>query len=190
MKEQLTELWTKTKNATKFTCKWVIPSILVLTIVAAIILRAFFVSFVDKHELGYSYNKFTGNVKHFERTGYFLYLPWAMSIHSIDLRPMQLQITAHSFGATGSTIDMHNQRVLNAKLVRFNPNGLEQFIEWHGRNAGDNRRELAEILRCYAFDRNEGKDCPFLSIERQLTPEQTFEDLTPEKEETPEQDSK
>jgi hypothetical protein len=180
MKEMLTTIGTKIKNGTWFTIKWILPSTLVLVIIVAIILRAFFVSFVDKHELGYSYNKFTGNITQFDRTGYFLYLPWAMSIHSIDLRPMQLQITAHSFGNTGTTVDMVNQRVLNAKLVRFNPVGLETFIEWHGRDAGDSRRELAEILRCYAFDRNEGVDCPFLSVERQLTPDQTFEDLTPE----------
>lgn len=157
-------------EALKFTAKWVLPSALVLALIGLIVLRIFFLSFVDKHELGYSYNKVTGEIQKLDRTGYFLFPPWFYSVHSIDLRPMQLQIVANAFGHTGASIDVVNQRVLNAKLVRFNPDGLETFIQWHGRNAGDNRRELSEILRCYAFNMADGKDCPFLTVDRQLNP--------------------
>ncbi|MFA7218952.1 MAG: hypothetical protein WC119_00305 [Synergistaceae bacterium] len=167
------------KNALIFFVKFIVPGALILAIILALILRIFFLSFVDKHELGYCYNKITGEIVKFERTGYFLFPPWFYSVHSIDLRPMQLQITANSFGNT-SAMDMVNQRVLNAKLVSFNPDGLETFIEWHGRNAGDRRTELAEILRCYAFDREGGKNCPFLTIERELSPAQTPDKETDE----------
>jgi len=174
MKPIIKNVGSKIKNISIFFIKFIIPGTLILTIIAALILRIFFLSFVDKHELGYCFNKITGEITKFERTGYFLYPPWVYSVHSIDLRPMQLQITANSFGNT-TTIDTVNQRVLNAKLVKFNPDGLDTFIKWHGRNAGDSRKELAEILRCYAFDRSEGKDCPFLTIERELSPSQTPE---------------
>ena len=182
MKSSVASIFTGIKDVLWFTVKWIIPSILTLAIIAALILHIFFLSFVDKHELGFSYNKVTGEINKLDRTGYFLFPPWFYSVHSIDLRPMQLQITANSFGQTGPSINTVNQRVLNAKLVRFNPEGLDTFIQWHGRNAGDSRNELAEILRCYAFDRAEGADCPFLIIEKQLAPEQTFQKETPTKE--------
>lgn len=144
-----------------------IGSLIGLALVAFIIARLFFLSFVDNYELGFVYNKVTGTITKLERTGYFLYPPWFYSVHAIDLRPIQLQITANSDGGSMSGI---NQRVLNAKLVRFNPNGLTEFVEWHGRDAGDSRNALAEILRCYAFNRAEGQDCPFITIQNELEP--------------------
>jgi hypothetical protein len=174
--EKLASLRSRIKRGSKFTFKIILPSLLGLAIIATIILRVFFLSFVDKHEIGYSYNKVTGEINEFDRTGYFLFPPWFYSVHSIDMRPMQLQIVANSFGNASTSINTVNQRVLNAKLVRFNPEGLDKFIEWHGRDAGDSRKELAEILRCYAFNRAEGRDCPFITIERELNPAQTLEE--------------
>jgi hypothetical protein len=80
-------------------------------------------------------------------------------VHKLDLRPYQITISA-------------NQRVLNAKLVRFNPDGLAKFIEWHGRNAGDFTNNLLEILKCYAFDKANGEDCPFLTVIQEIEPNQ------------------
>ena len=67
--------------------------------------------------------------------------------------------------------------MLNAKLVRFDPKGLATFVEWHGRNAGDYTKNLLEILKCYAFDMAEGKDCPFLKVIQVIAPNQGAQEL-------------
>lgn len=134
-------------------------SVFFVCLFSFVIWYSFWVSFIDNYELGFTYNKFTGEIKVIERTGWVVRNPWAYGVHKIDLRPYQLSISA-------------NSRVLNAKLVRFNPDGLKTFIEWHGRDAGDDRHSLLEILKCYAFDRAEGKDCPFLTVLQELAPGQ------------------
>jgi len=121
---------------------------LAVIIVSLIIFRIGFVTFVESWELGYSFDKFEGKITVLPRTGYFVVLPWKTSIHSIDTRPMQVRIEA-------------NNRVLNAKLVRFRPEGLSQFLELHGR--GDYKRSTAssdggtksgldDILKSYAYE--------------------------------------
>lgn len=134
-------------------------SVFFVCLFSFVIWYSFWVSFIDNYELGFTYNKFTGEIKVIEHTGWVVRNPWAYGVHKIDLRPYQLSISA-------------NSRVLNAKLVRFNPDGLKTFIEWHGRDAGDDRQSLLEILKCYAFDRAEGKDCPFLTVLQELAPGQ------------------
>lgn len=108
-------------------------------------------TYVDNYELGYSFDKFNGTIDKFDRTGWFLRPWWQYEVNTVDLRPYQVSISA-------------NQRVLNAKLVRFNPEGLDTFLEWHGRGAGEEVAQLKDILMCYAFDSNHGKDCPFLKV--------------------------
>lgn len=109
------------------------------------------VTVVDKHEFAFVFDRVSGKIEKIDKDGWVIRTPIRYSVHRIDLRPQQITISA-------------NQRVLNAKLVQFNPEGLETFIEWHGRSAGDDRRDLMEILKCYAFDSEEGKDCPFLTV--------------------------
>lgn len=118
-----------------------------------------FVAFVDNYEYGFTYDKFTGKIEHIEHTGWVVRNPWHYSVHTVDIRPYQVSISA-------------NSRILNAKLVRFNPAGLETFVEWHGRAAGDETSGMLEILKCYAFDRDEGRDCPFLTVISVLAPNQ------------------
>ncbi len=117
----------------------------------AIILFLFSITSVDIHELGYSFDRYEGKIEKLEKQGWVLKPCWRYAVHTIDLRPQQIQISA-------------NQRVLNAKLVRFNPEGLDTFIEWHGRGAGDEPAAMGEILKCYAFNVNNGADCPFLVV--------------------------
>lgn len=140
------------------TFKW-FASIFAVCFVALLIWRAAWVTFVENYEYGFVYDKFTGQIEKVEHTGWIVRNPFAYGVHAIDMRPYQVSISA-------------NQRILNAKLVRFNPAGLETFIEWHGRDAGDNVQGLQEILKCYAFDRDEGRDCPFLTITSVLAPSQ------------------
>ncbi|MBI5153515.1 MAG: hypothetical protein HZA36_03605 [Parcubacteria group bacterium] len=128
-------------------------------LIAFLIWYHVWVSFIDNYELGFTYNRFSGKIEVLNHTGWVVRNPWEYGVHKIDLRPYQLSISA-------------NSRVLNAKLVRFNPAGLATFIEWHGRDAGDSVSELKEILKCYAFDRADGKDCPFLTVLQELAPGQ------------------
>ncbi len=120
---------------------------------------SFWVTLVDNYELGFSFDKMTGKIELIDHTGWVIRTPFRYSVHAIDMRPHQLMISA-------------NQRVLNAKLVRFNPKGLATFVEWHGRSAGDSSYDLQEILKCYAFDLADGKDCPFLEVIQEIAPNQ------------------
>jgi hypothetical protein len=110
-----------------------------------IMFRAIFVTFVDNYELGYEYDKVDGTITELPRTGYFIRNPITVAIHTIDLRPMQVRIEA-------------NNRVLNAKLVKFRKEGLFQFIGLHGRGDYDvssqsvSSSTFADIMKCYAYE--------------------------------------
>jgi hypothetical protein len=116
--------------------------VFVVLLISAGIFRGCFFTFVDGHEIGYEFNKQTGNIKVLERTGYFWVVPFSTSVYTIDARPMQVRIEA-------------NSRVLNAKLVRFRntPEGVLQFVRMHGLDdysgSGSN---LADILKSYAYE--------------------------------------
>lgn len=149
----------------------VLTSVILVVLLFAGSFVATFVSFVDNYELGYVYNRFSGEIKILDRTGYFIFMPFKYSVHSVDLRPYQISITA-SFGNERETSGIPS-RVLNAKLVRFDPEGLETFVEWHGRSAGDDLGNLKEIMKCYAFDKEGGRDCPFIKVLSEINPSQS-----------------
>ena len=116
----------------------VIGTLLLCTLFSLLVWRALWVTSVDNHELGFVFDRYTGKIEKVEKFGWVVRTPFRYSVHTLDLRPYQITISA-------------NERVLNAKLVRFDPKGLATFIEWHGRDAGDDVDNLKEILRCYAF---------------------------------------
>lgn len=137
----------------------VFGGVLVAALCALLVFRITFVTFVDSYELGYVYHARTGEIERLSRTGYVVAVPFLNSVHTLDLRPGQVCMNA-------------NSRVLNCKLVRFNLDGFDKFIEWHGRGAGEGGSSTSttgqsgvyEILKSYAFNVNEGRDCPFLEI--------------------------
>ncbi len=149
---------------------WVVIAPLVLLL----LFRVLFVNFVDNYELGYKYDLRSGKTAVLSRTGYFVTLPFVVSVHHIDLRPMQVCISAI-------------QRVLNCKLVQFNPTeeGVQLFLLWHGRQNYDGpdttthstngavAREtyFQSVLKNYAYD-GSGKAYPFLTVLRELKPEE------------------
>jgi hypothetical protein len=59
-----------------------------------------------------------------------------------------------------------NNRVLNAKLVQFNPKGFKTFIAWHG-NSNYEQINLKDILMSYAYDPT-NKSYDFLTILKEL----------------------
>lgn len=147
---------------------WAVLGILIgLLLVGALILfglwRAIFVTNVDNYELGFTFDRFSGKIEKTGEQGWIIRNPIRYSVHVLDLRPYQISLTADI--SAGS-------RILNAKLVRFNPEGLDTFVEWHGRSAGDSLHNLKEIMKCYAFDKEEGRDCPFITILQDVAPTQ------------------
>lgn len=146
-----------------------IGGLLVLALLALLTWYLTFVTFIDVYEFAFVYDKVSGKVQPIKKTGYVVYTPFLFSVHTIDLRPYQISITPghdHMSGSTGG--DDVGSRVLNAKLVRFNPDGLDKFLEWHGRKAGDDLKRMLTILKAYAFDRTNGHDCPFLTVVTEL----------------------
>jgi hypothetical protein len=140
-----------------------------VTLVGLLVFRVVWVTFVDNYEMGFTYDNFSGKIERIESTGWIVRNPIKYSVHHLDLRPYQVTITANT--------SVQN-RILNAKLVRFNPNGLDKFVEWHGRSGGDEHSNMLEILKCYAFDRDDGKDCPFLTVVSELAPGQGMNQTT------------
>jgi hypothetical protein len=134
-------------------------AILVVLFVVFLFWYNMWVSCVENYELGFVFDRVTGKIELLDKQGWIVRTPFRYSVHKLDLRPHQLQFSA-------------NQRVLNAKLCRFDPKGLETFVEWHGRDAGDKTDNLQEILKCYAFDLADGKDCPFLEVIQEIAPNQ------------------
>ena len=153
---------------------WRVPWVLFGEIIAVIlVVLSFFwalcVNFVDNYELGYLFDARNGKITILNRTGYFVTMPLVVSVRTVDMRPMQVCINA-------------NQRVLNCKLIQFDPKGIELFLSWHGRknyaapsggtdaNGKAYTSEFSEILKSYAYE-GTGKNYPFLRIIRDLKPE-------------------
>jgi hypothetical protein len=143
--------------------KWMAGALVVTLVVAffgLLIFRALWVTNQEKHEFAYAFDRYEGKIECFTNSGWIVRTPIRYSVHTIDMRPIQITISA-------------NQRVLNAKLVRFDPKGIQTFIEWHGRGAGESMNSpLGEILKCYAFDKANGLDCPFLEVVQEIAPNQ------------------
>lgn len=127
-------------------------------ILAAIVFRLSCFGYVENYQLGYQFDSASGkttllvNPDGTPKKGY-IYANPLVSIYTIDLRPMQVTINA-------------NNRVLNAKLVQFNPKGFKTFVAWHG-NADYTQDGLKDILMSYAYDPT-SKNYDFLTILKEL----------------------
>jgi hypothetical protein len=86
--------------------------LLVVVLVSLTLFRWTCVNLVDNYQMAYRFDLRTGKVSRIEKTGYVVTPPMLVKVHTIDLRPMQVCINA-------------NKRVLNCKLVEFNPAGFE-----------------------------------------------------------------
>jgi hypothetical protein len=145
-----------------------------LILICLVLFRTSFLTYVDNYQLGYKFDARTGEVTILPRSGYFVATPFVVSIHHIDLRPMQVCISAI-------------QRVLNCKLVQFNPDpaAVKLFLSWHGRQDYDGPDTTSSqsnsayidytyfqgVLLNYAYD-GSGKSYPFLTVLRELKPEE------------------
>lgn len=153
--------------------KWITTGIIATSLILiGVIVRATFFTFVDNYEFAYEFNMSTGKIKPLigqdgePQHGYFSVVPFYRVVHTIDMRPMQVCINA-------------NSRVLNCKLVEFDPKGLETFIAWHGR--GDySGSQLEDILKSYAYDPS-NKNYSFMKIKKELKNEDVEYSLEIEK---------
>ncbi len=138
-----------------------------------LVFRIGWVNHVENYELGYVFDSRTGRVTVLTHPGYVVTSPILVKVYTVDLRPMQVCINA-------------NSRVLNCKLVKFNPQGLDTFLSWHGNgdykggssvdsNGHAYGGNLTQILTSYAFD-GSGKEYPFMTVIRELKPENGADD--------------
>lgn len=139
--------------------KWLLRTIIAASTFLVIALLSLLIftpwAFVDNYELGYRFNMANGKITVLNRAGYHGRTPIIEEIHTIDLRPRQVCINA----GPDTTI---NRRVLNCKLVEFNPEGLDLFLSWHGR--GDYEGDtLNDLLKIYAYDGSD-RTYPFLIV--------------------------
>ncbi len=116
----------------------VAAALVVVGLLSLIVYRVGWIDTVENYELGYIYSWRTGRITRVAHPGYVSSTPIFNSVHTIDLRPMQVCINA-------------NNRTLNCKLVQFNPTGLEAFLAMHGRADYDQER-LRGILLSYAYE--------------------------------------
>jgi hypothetical protein len=167
--------WETIKKMTATFLGKTVVTLVVLTVLALFafsLFYMFFVNVVDNYEVGYKFDMRVGKiqpliagweVKDGKRVpvyqhGWIVTPPFIVKVHTIDTRPTQVSISA-------------NNRVLNAKLVSFNPDGMELFLSWHGRK-DYSIEDLApggfvDILKSYAYD-DTGRKYPFLNISTQL----------------------
>lgn len=129
--------------------------------------RVLWLTHVENYELAYKFDSRKGAVSVLPHTGYNISPPVVTRIYKVDLRPIQLCISA-------------NTRTLNCKLVKFNPAGLDLFLTWHGardyhfdepsqssQGGTPSVGSFKEILTNYAFD-GSGINYPFLIILSEL----------------------
>jgi len=133
---------------------WYSLAALVATFVLAIVVRVTVFTYVDVHEFGYTFNAMTGEAKPIAKNGYVATPPLLVSVYTIDVRPVQVCITANVGGAGVAA------RTLNCKLVRFNPEGFDTWLEYQG-SGSYSGGALEHTLKAYAYE-DAGRDYSFL----------------------------
>ncbi len=158
-----------------------VTSVILITLFSLLMYRAIFWTFIDNYEFAYSFNGHTGETKALMnpdtsnsdpyRHGYVRSFPFLNVVHTIDTRPIQICISGGASTGSSST----STRVLNCKLVQFNPKGYKTFIGWHGRN-DYNYNNLEELLKNYAYD-GSIQNYPFLTILKELKNEDVQDNI-------------
>lgn len=137
-------------------------------LISSIFFRLAFVNFIDQHEVGYKFNMVTGKMEVLRDKGYIVTSPLTL-VNTVDIRPFQVCISGKS-------------RVLNCKLIRFNPgpNGeyLLKFISLHGRSdysafsisdASQSETDMYKIMMSYAYESDRDSiSYPFLEIIKEI----------------------
>ncbi len=115
---------------------------------------------IEPSEVGIARNFVTGKMWLQQKAGWYLTSP-TTRVAQVDIRPMRVKVTTAGFG-------------YSAKLVKFEPQGWEKFVEtegfryywWYNRlsfNWGydEEYRGIRDILRGYAYG---AKKYPFFTV--------------------------
>jgi hypothetical protein len=141
---------------------------LVSILFISLLFRGVFFTFIDNTEYGYKFDAISGEIVELvnpdgtPKQGYIFAWPIVERVHTIDVRPMQVCINA-------------NSRVLNCKLVEFDPKGFKTLISWHGRQDYSGLM-FEQIMMSYAYDPS-SKSYPFLKISKELKNENINETI-------------
>jgi hypothetical protein len=141
---------------------------LVSILFISLLFRGVFFTFIDNTEYGYKFDAISGDIVELvnpdgtPKQGYIFAWPIVERVHTIDMRPMQVCINA-------------NSRVLNCKLVEFDPKGFKTLISWHGRQDYSGLM-FEQIMMSYAYDPS-SKSYPFLKISKELKNENINETI-------------
>lgn len=113
-----------------------------------------FLNHVDINEIGVAYNSWNGEVTVQDEPGWYITNPLTL-VASISTLPRKVDIPS-------------NAVVVNAKVVRFKKEGVQEYIRLQGFQWFLSDKALDNILMGYAFS---GKDFPFLEIIQESGPE-------------------
>jgi hypothetical protein len=106
----------------------------------------FFLNHVGINEIGVAYNSIGGKVWIQDRPGWYVTSP-TVEVATISTLPIKVEIPSQA-------------AVINAKMVKFNPAGIDEFIRLQGFSYYSNQG-IQSILLGWAYS---GKQMPFLDI--------------------------
>ena len=126
-----------------------------VAVIGWLIYRSLWVTSIESYELAFSRDRATGKIEVIDHSGNTTRNPLYYKVHKIDLRPVQVTLTANGY-------------ILAAKVVSFDPTGLTSFVQLYGCDTGDSTDNVTEILRYHAFTLNGVKGPPFLRVHSEL----------------------
>lgn len=136
----------------------------VLAVVGSLLFWILCLNHVPPQAIGVAYDSINGQVSVQRNPGWYVTHPF-VQVASVETRPFQVCINA---GA----------RILNCKLIRFNPDGATEFVKlqgfhyWNGpsncnSNPGCQSSEFGRIMMGYAYAE---QPYPFLEILEEIKP--------------------
>lgn len=136
----------------------------IVSLVGAFLFYVFCLNHVEPQEIGISYDSLNGEVTVQRHPGWYVTSPFTR-VATVETRPFQVCLNA---GA----------RILNCKLIRFNPDGAAEFVKlqgfhyWNGpsncnNNPGCSSTEWSRIMMGYAYAE---RPYPFLEILEEIKP--------------------
>lgn len=117
-----------------------------------------FLNHVSINEVGVAYNSMNGQITVQDQPGWYTTSPLTF-VTTFSTLPMKVTIPS-------------NANVINTKVVRFKPEGVQEYIRMQGFSWKLSESSLENILLGYAYS---GKSYPFLEIVQEGGPENVIE---------------
>ena len=132
-----------------------------ITVITSLILFwTLFLNHIAPQQIGIAYDSVNGEVSVQRHPGWYLTHP-LVQVASVETRPFQVCLNA---GA----------RILNCKLIRFNPDGANEFVKlqgfhyWNGGTCNNcNTTEFSRIMMGYAYSE---RTYPFIEVLEEIKP--------------------